>query len=349
MSILSNILQTRHIVGLFLLFLLGAGQQMRAQDPQLTQFYAAAPHLNPAFAGGTLENRVSFHYRNQWPGIPGRFVTYGASYDVFIPKINSGIGVIFSSDEAGSGALGSSSFAFQYSYEVPLGDRFSFRPGLQLGWGSRGLLNWQDLVFGDQINRGTAGAGSTASLEGLQNFQLVRNYFDVAAGGLVYSKRSWFGLSSRHLNNPSESLTDATTAPVPIWFSAHGGTRIPISGGPTGSDQDVLIAASYRSQGTFDQMDFGFSIDSPFLTYGISYRQILMKAAPDGAPNHDAISLLLGLTEENFRVGYSYDVTISTLGWGISDGAHELTLTYVWRTPSHLRTRPHRVLPCAEF
>ena len=29
--------------------------------------------------------------------------------------------------------------------------------------------------------------------------------------------------------------------------------------------------------------------------------------------------------------------------------AHELTLTYVWKTPSHLRTRPHRVLPCAEF
>ncbi|MED5334688.1 MAG: type IX secretion system membrane protein PorP/SprF, partial [Bacteroidota bacterium] len=79
---------------------------LRAQDAQLTQFYAAAPHLNPAFAGGTLENRVAFHYRNQWPGLPGRFVSYGASYDVFIPKINSGIGVIFSSDEAGTGALG---------------------------------------------------------------------------------------------------------------------------------------------------------------------------------------------------------------------------------------------------
>lgn len=322
---------------------------LRAQDPQLTQFYAAATHLNPAFAGGTLENRVSFHYRNQWPGIPGRFVSYGAAYDVFIPKINSGIGVIFSSDEAGTGALGSNAFAFQYSYEVPLSDRFSFRPGLQLGWSSRGLLNWQDLVFGDQLNRGTGGAGATASLEGLQNFQLVRNYFDVAAGGLLYSKRFWFGLSSRHLNSPSESLTDATTAPVPVWFSTHAGVRIPIKGGPTGISQDVLIAASYRSQGTFDQMDFGFSIDSPFLTYGISYRQMLLKSAPDGAPNHDAVSLLLGLTEENFRVGYSYDITVSTLGWGISDGAHELTLTYVWRTPSHLRTRPHRVLPCAEF
>ena len=80
-------------------------------------------------------------------------------------------------------------------------------------------------------------------------------------------------------------------------------------------------------------MDFGISIDSPFLTYGVSYRQILMKTAPDGAPNHDAISLILGLTEDNFRIGYSYDITVSTLGWGITDGAHELTLSYVWKTP----------------
>lgn len=319
------------------------------QDAQLTQFYAAAPHLNPAFAGGTLENRVAFHYRNQWPGLPGRFVSYGASYDVFIPKINSGIGVIFSSDEAGSGALGSSSFAFQYSYEVPINDQLSFRPGLQLGWSSRGLLNWQDLVFGDQINRGVTDGGAGASLEGLSNFQLVRNYFDVAAGGVLYGKKFWLGVSSRHLNTPSESLTDATISAVPIWLSAHGGIRIPVDGGPKGYDQDVLLAAGYRSQGQFDQMDFGISFDSPFLTYGISYRQILMKTAPDGAPNHDAVSVLIGLTEENFRVGYSYDITVSSLGWGITDGAHELTLTYVWKTPSHLRTRPHRILPCAEF
>ena len=150
-------------LGLMAMVTLVAPNRLCAQDAQLTQFYAAAPHLNPAFAGGTLENRIAFHYRNQWPGLPGRFVSYGASYDVFIPKIRSGLGVIFSSDEAGTGALGSSSFAFQYSYEVPLGDKLSFRPGLQLGWGSRGLLNWQDLVFGDQLNRGVADGGATGS------------------------------------------------------------------------------------------------------------------------------------------------------------------------------------------
>ena len=135
---------------------------------------------------------------------------------------------------------------------------------------------------------------------------------------------------------------------MPIWFSAHGGVRIPIDGGPTGYDQDVLVAGGYRSQGQFNQMDFGISIDSPFRPTGSPTARSDEDGA-DGAPNHDAISLILGLTEDNFRIGYSYDITVSTLGWGITDGAHELTLSYVWKTPSHLRTRPHRVLPCAEF
>ena len=97
------------------------------------------------------------------------------------------------------------------------------------------------------------------------------------------------------------------------------------SGFPPPADQaePTKTSSSRRATGAksgFDQMDFGISFDSPFLTYGVSYRQILMKQAPDGAPNHDAISLILGLTEEHFRVGYSYDITVSTLGWGITDG-----------------------------
>ena len=99
---------------------------LRAQDAGELGFYAAAPEPG-------LRRRAPGEPR----GLPlpqpvaramGRFVSYGASYDVFIPKINSGFGVIFSSDEAGTGAVGSSSFAFQYSYEVPINDS-SFRPG----------------------------------------------------------------------------------------------------------------------------------------------------------------------------------------------------------------------------
>ena len=146
--------------------------------------------------------------------------------------------------------------------------------------------------------------------------QLVKNYFDVGAGGVVYGKWFWLGMSSRHLNMPSESLTDDDRTGAHLVQHPWRHPGIPTLRGPGRTDQDLLIAAGYRSQGGFDQVDFGISFDSPFLTYGVSYRQILMKQAPDGAPNHDAISLILGLTEEHFRVGYSYDITVSSLGLG---------------------------------
>ncbi|MGZ3931802.1 MAG: type IX secretion system membrane protein PorP/SprF, partial [Bacteroidia bacterium] len=38
-------------VGLFLLIALGICVEVKAQDPQFTQFYANPLYLNPAFAG----------------------------------------------------------------------------------------------------------------------------------------------------------------------------------------------------------------------------------------------------------------------------------------------------------
>ena len=46
-----------------------------AQDPQFSQFYAAPLYLNPAFAGSSELARVGINYRNQWPAMPGNFVT----------------------------------------------------------------------------------------------------------------------------------------------------------------------------------------------------------------------------------------------------------------------------------
>ena len=56
-------------------------EDMLAQDPEFTQFYANPLYLNPAFAGTARCPRVNLNYRNQWPGISGTYVTYSASYD----------------------------------------------------------------------------------------------------------------------------------------------------------------------------------------------------------------------------------------------------------------------------
>jgi len=76
-----------------------------AQDPIFSQFYANPLYLNPALAGSALTPRLTLNYRNQWPSLDANFVTYGASYDQYLPSINSGIGISFITDRAGGGAL----------------------------------------------------------------------------------------------------------------------------------------------------------------------------------------------------------------------------------------------------
>ena len=89
-----------------------------AQDPQFSQFYANPLYLNPAFAGTARCPRLAMNYRNQWPGIPGNFVTYSASYDQHVDNMNGGLGVLVMNDRAGAGALTTTGASGIYSYQL---------------------------------------------------------------------------------------------------------------------------------------------------------------------------------------------------------------------------------------
>ena len=87
-----------------ILFLLFLSFQASAQDPVYTQFYAAPLQLNPAFTGTTYAPRFGLIYRNQLPSFAGNaYETYSASYDQFVPDLNSGFGFFVASDDQGEG------------------------------------------------------------------------------------------------------------------------------------------------------------------------------------------------------------------------------------------------------
>ena len=89
----------------------------KAQDAEFTQFYANPLYLNPAFAGSQICPRIALNYRNQWPGIAGTYVTTSASFDRFVYKIKSGIGVLVTNDRAGQGTLNTTNISGIYSYQ----------------------------------------------------------------------------------------------------------------------------------------------------------------------------------------------------------------------------------------
>ena len=92
----------------------------QSQDMQFTQFNAAPLYLNPGFTGATIEHRFATNYRNQWTAIPGHFINYTFAYDYNLSEFNSGIGLLFAKEKAGTGSLGSTEIGLLYSYHLQI-------------------------------------------------------------------------------------------------------------------------------------------------------------------------------------------------------------------------------------
>ncbi len=331
-----------NISSLVLIFGLACGTCV-AQDYQYTQFYAAPVNLNPAFTGNTAQSRMVMNYRNQWTAIPGAFVTYNFSYEHYIPQAKSGVGILVNHDRAGSGHLGYSSIMALYSYEFQINYKLFFRPGINIGRSFR-TLNYNDLVFGDQLVRPD---GST-TIETFENFN--SSFFDVGAGGLIYSHDFWFGFSAAHLNKPNESLLGFESE-VPINFSAHGGYRkIMRKRTKNKGTTSFLGAFNYRAQDKFDQFDMGMYYEYNPVVFGLWYRGLPgFKQNGEDVINHDAIALLFGYEIRKLKFGYSFDITLSPLITSTA-GSHEVSLIYEFADPKKNKySKRKRIIPCARF
>jgi len=314
-----------------------------SQDPQFSQFYSNYLYLAPSFAGLTEKNRVAFNYRNQWPDIKYGYQTYSASFDKFISKFNSGLGILVFQDVAGSGRLRTTSIGLQYSYDFSITKNWHARPGLHFNYTERGI-DFERLLWNDQIS---ASGNSPVSAE-LVPMEKA-NDIDFSTSLLTYSERFWFGVSVDHLLRPNQSLyfyegDDDNPAKVPIKYTMFGGVKFmrpehllrPI---PT----SIQLAFLYRQQEQFRQLDLGVYWYRSPLVAGIWYR---------GLPfykevfNRDAFTMLVGIKTKSMNIGYSYDFTISRLV-GNTGGSHELSVSYSFKT----KPIKHkiRMVPCPEF
>lgn len=318
-----------------------------AQDQQYTQFYSAPMYLNPAFAGTSLQSRASTVYRNQWPSLPGAFVSYTASYDQFVPEINSGFGLVVSHDKAGTGGLSYTSASLQYAYEIKLNRKLSIRPALSFGYGST-FLDVDKLTFGDQLARGD-GANNTLDPDRARFAQEPVGSADFGSGILLYSDKLWFGASMHHINEPIQSVTGRDTK-LPRRLSVHGGLRFKLTDiGAFSKRQYIVPAFNYQSQGMFDQLDLGFYYEYDPVILGIWYRGLPgIKSNEYSYINHDAIAVLVGYEINNYRFGYSYDLTVSKFS-ARSGGAHEVSIIVEWASKKNKRKNKRRVIPCAKF
>jgi len=314
----------------------------QAQDPQFSQFYAAPLYLNPALTGNTFQDRLILNYRKQWLGIAPGFETYALSYDHNNPKMHSGFGGMVMRDVAGTSGLSFTRAAFSYSYEARIDHKRAVRFGLGLGYILRQLGQGQ-LIFADQILR-----EDPVSLEA-DRLRTSTSYFDASLGAMYFSEAFWIGLSLNHVNRPQQTLYADGDVRLPIRTSLHTGYRIATDGQKLRrSKQYVTLAAHYKAQDKWDQLDLGAYFDHDKLTVGLWYRGLpAMKAYQPGYPNDESVIVMLGYqTPQQIRFTYSYDVTVSMLTMK-SGGAHELSIMYEW--PKRTRNRKWRAVPCPKF
>ncbi len=281
-------------------------------------------HLNPALSGTTFSPRIVANYRNQWPSIPNAYTTYAISYDQFVDKLSSGFGISLLADNAGAGILKTTRINLSYAYNLPLTDALFLRGGLQGGYVQK-VLDWDKLLFYDQLDPLTGPTDAMGnpfpSLEERPD-DLNRGYFDFSAGLMIFSPKFYAGLALKHLNSPNERFIDqnAFAGDLPLLLSIHGGLEINIKETNNKKKYPTFISPNllFAKQAEFYQFNVGAYVSTGLIYGGAWFRHTFS--------NSDAAIALIGFQKGIFKIGYSYDYTISGLS-SQTGGSHEIALT----------------------
>ncbi len=326
----------KYIIILFLLLILS---QTKGQDAHFSQFYSNPLYLSPSYAGSNESTRFILNYRDQWPTVPGSFVTSSFSIDHYFKNLKSGMGFIFFADQAGGGKMSTINVGYLYSYKIPITKQFYLQPGLSAYYYSRqvdySMLTFSDQFFGSQF------VGSTS--ESLPTMKV--QHADFAVSCLGYTANYWTGFTIDHLMKMSSVLsTDPRYSAMRI--SVFGGMKFNIKKRTRRKDYDVIYTAfNFRQQADIRQLDIGgYYFKKPFMI-GVWYRGIPLG---NKYASSDALIYLIGFKTKSFTISYSYDMTVGEL-ISKTGGSHEIALVYsINPQNSFIRKRYHQV-PCPDL
>jgi type IX secretion system PorP/SprF family membrane protein len=308
---------------------------LNAQDPGYSQFFANPLHLNPAYAGTTELPRMVLNYRNQWPQKGATYTTYAFSYDQLIKKKNAGLGFQITRDQELNRVINSHTASLAYSYHLKLSEESFMTLGLMGGVALK-QFNVQNLVFPSGIDQLT---GEISSFVPAEFSDEKKFYPDFAAGAVGQSGEFYWGVSAHHLNRPDESVLEGDQKGIlPVKWTINAGARMPrlhhgLLSRPFTLSPNVL----YQQQGSFKQLNLGiYMLEKSFL-FGAWFRNNF-----DIRP--DAFIFMGGFAGEKFRLGYSFDLTLSKLS-NYSYGSHEFSLTFFPGRKSDTSVRDKLLIP----
>ncbi|MCE2786441.1 MAG: PorP/SprF family type IX secretion system membrane protein [Bacteroidota bacterium] len=289
------------------------------QDPQFSQFYANPIYTNPAFTGAATNARVTVSARSQYIGLNKNYRTGAASFDMNIAELNGGIGLIALTDMAGDGNLTSTIVGGVYAYHLSLNRYISLRAGIEANYHQR-VYDFSQFRFGDQIDDRYGFTKPTNERVGQEQI----GFMNFGTGMLVYSNQLYAGLAIHNLTEPNQSFYNPNASneafKLPRRYTLHAGGNIFLSKQRNEALRTALSPAIlYMQQRNFNQLNIGLYYKKQSLTAGLWFRQT--------SNNADAIIFLIGLKFPKFRVGYSFDATISN-SRSATYGSHEMSISF---------------------
>ncbi|MBX3102863.1 MAG: type IX secretion system membrane protein PorP/SprF [Bacteroidetes bacterium] len=332
-------------------------EQVQAQDPQFSQYYANKLWLSPAFAGSGIGPRISSGFRSQWAGIPGAFRTMNVSFDtpIYFGNVQNGVGINVMADQAGEGALTLIEPTLSYSFLAELSDNAGIRLGLQGGI-RYNSIDFYALRFPDQLAPGVAPGSISQEFVNRNDINAnTRMHEEVGAGVLFYNKYLFLGGTAKHITQPQQRLLnnsqlnsvliDPVTGeekPVvdpklPLYVAGFAGATLPLDSKGEGTIA-LMPTVLYRMQGPFTQFDAGMYFKYEPLVLGVYYRTL----------GNDALIAIVGIDYNHLRIGYSYDYTMSDITNRVSGGSHEISISYEFETVRKKR-KPKPKMSCPQF
>lgn len=311
------------------------GDKLCAQDVIFSQFYANPLYLNPAFAGQEKCLRLSMNYRNQPFPEPGTFSTYSLAADHYWSSLSSGMGLLVMSDRQ-SNLINTTQVQGIYAYHIQLSAQWHMNLGIQAGY-TQYNLNWDNLIFpGQWSDNNTAPPGHQENLPEDWRSQNV----DFSTGFIFYTRQAFAGASIHHFAHTSASQNNHTRPA--IKYTLHAGMNIPLqAGSATGRNNERLSIAPnliIQQQDRFMRFNYGMYVNLEPMVVGTWFRH--------GRKHPNSLIFLLGFSQQKYRIGYSYDYSLSGFS-GITQGAHELSVLLKIFCPSE--NMKYRILDCPTF
>jgi len=318
---------------------------MFAQDIHYSQFFNAPMLLNPALTGFTSgPYRVGVNYRNQWFSATGGgfgaspYMTTAIGGDVPIKVKDDvvGVGLFLANDQAGANTFSTIMVCASASYIKTLGKKKNHHlsAGFQLGFtntsinsnGFQFASQFQDNVFTSTLSNNESIGKTNVTYPninaGLMWYGRISDVFGMYAGGSLFN-----------LSQPKYDVLANQKNDLYLRWNVHAGADITIA-----HKYHLLPALMYMRQAVDNQLNTGLGFGIDFtedmnLTLGLYNRINTLKA---GGANGDCIIPYLAVEFKGFKLGISYDATLSQLkNAGSAIGALELSLSYTGKRKNY--------------